>query len=125
MDILVEKIDGNIVYYKTKYGESKGEWAIEYLPTVNQEYLVELDTDEIFKKNVNIFVEKENSYEMYLNEEGIVIIGNLENIDDDGITALRIGDHIFVIETVKGDFVGWENVKLIANEILLFPFSYK
>ena len=124
MKILIEKIDGNIVYYKTKYGESQGEWADDPLPTVNQETFVELDADEIFKKNVNIFVEKEDDYKMYLSEEGIVFVGNLESIDDDGITALRIGDSILLIETVKGDFVGWENVKLIAKKISLYSYNY-
>ena len=124
MKILIEKRDGNTIYYKTRYGKSKGEWADDSIPTLNQETFVELDADEIFKKNVNIFVEKENNYKMYLSEEGIVFVGNLESIDDDGITALRIGDSILLIETVKGDFVGWENVKLIAKKISLYPYNY-
>jgi hypothetical protein len=123
MDILIEKIDGNIIYYKAKYGESKGEWADDTLPTVNQEYVVELDAKEIFKKNVNIFVEKENNYKMYLNEEEIVFVGNLENIDDDGVAALRIGDNILLIRIVNGEFTDGEMVRLVTQKISLYPYD--
>ncbi|WP_429192211.1 hypothetical protein [Fusobacterium sp. PH5-44] len=96
----MERIEGKVIYYRTKYGFSKGIWAENTLPVVNQEYLVELDIDEVFEKNLNIFEEKKAEYNMYLNEDGIVLIGQLENIYDDGCACLRIGESMTLISTI-------------------------
>lgn len=118
---IIEIFDFNVLC-ETKFGKITLAWN-GVLPQINQQYEVELDADEILEENINIFLSDEDVSMFDFNNKKI-IIGDLESIDDDGYTILRIENQILPLWSKNIEKFINKRVKIYLKNIYAYPINY-
>lgn len=101
------------VSFSTVFGSAEAFWdGVE--PRVGGKYDVELEIDRTLHWGINIDRSPiEVSSIAFDDDTGIIIVGQLESLDDDGFGVIRLGDFIITF-LVDGDMVG-KNIGLFVE----------
>lgn len=104
MKIHIESVQANgsgaleIVFSSTA-GRGRGIWS-KGVPTTGRSYDVELDVNEPVKIGINATLSDSEQCSISTREEKVVLCGNVESVDDDGMVYLRLStDCIIMLES--------------------------
>lgn len=112
-----------IVEFSSDHGSAIACWNGK-VPNINKEYQVEVDIDNTLTWNKDILENKDYSSVFRRNGTSIMISGDIDSIDDDGYTVLRIGDSIIPFLTTGTPFPVGTNVTLSTAKITLSPIDF-
>lgn len=126
MRILINKVINQKsdyrVNFSTAYGSAIALWKGNK-PELDKEYFVEIEVSNVFCWQKDIVVTHEKC--SILSEGNTVqIVAVFESIEKDGYTVLRLGDSIISIETQGEVPPLGSNVKLTANNLILYEVMY-
>lgn len=110
------------VAFSSEYGSATAFWDGPE-PSINREYQVEVDIGNGLVWDIDILLNADHTNCIKTDECRIMISGDIEFVDDDGYTVLRIGKSIIPILTTGTPFPIGTNVTVSAKEITLSPFD--
>ncbi len=87
------------VEFSTQFGRAKGLW-MDDLPKVEQSYDIEISIDDVLQWGVDIFKAGDNNFLLQEAENNLFLLqGTLENYEEDGLSVIRLGNSILMVET--------------------------
>lgn len=122
MKVTINTVNQNIVTYSSEFGTGKAEWHGE-IPTINSKCDVEFEIEDLLTWGVDINRINEQPCSIYMGKDKLIIIGQLESVDEDGYTVVRLGKSI--IPLVVKDIPQQETmyVKALISKVILFPYQ--
>lgn len=120
---VIHENSNTVVAFSSNFGSAKAYWAGDE-PTVNSEYLVEVDIDNALVWNTDILKNEGCEFSIVNKNNSILISGRLESIDEDGYTVLRIGDNLIPFIASGDPFQIGAYILLSTRTITLSPFEY-
>ena len=112
-----------IVAFSSDFGHAIADWNGE-VPKINREYQVEFDINNTLTWEKDITKRGKNTKLIQQSGGAIQIYGDIDSIDDDGYTVLRIGDSIIPFLTTGTPFPVGTSVVLSTEKITLSPIDY-
>ncbi|MGB0640855.1 MAG: hypothetical protein ACPGTU_16060 [Myxococcota bacterium] len=98
----VTDADVQQVDFLTDFGPGIGIWKGLY-PTTGQSFDVEIDIDAVLETGVNmVVVAAKNTPSMRTVADKAIIVGQLEQNEDDGVAIIRMGNSVLMVE-FKGE----------------------
>jgi len=114
-----------LVRFTSSIGKGVGHWLSNDKIKTGMDVNVELDIPGTLYLGKDILENEEHKERIYLIDEEVHIIGNVEQIEDDNILTIRIGKSIFLIEVEDKDkyHVGqWIEIKTKDLQLTNFIF---
>lgn len=111
------------VNFSTEYGNACALWIGEK-PQINKEYFVEFEIPDVLCWQKDIIFSDKEECTIGMQNNKFCFIGVFESIEDDGYTVIRLGDNIISIETQGEPPDLGSNVKITANNLLLYDVNY-
>jgi hypothetical protein len=115
------------VYFKTEIGdEGVANWLGNQAPSKKKWYDVEIDIDQVLKKNSLSISKSKNNVSFSGDEENIEVCGVVDSVDDDGMIYIRIQAFCLIMvesencSVLIGEFIV---LSLKTDNISLSPFS--
>lgn len=102
MEMIVEKIidegDEICVFFSSEYGFLSALWEGDK-PTTNEIYDVELEVDDDFVWEENIYKAMGNETRIELKGGVYTIYGRVINLEEDGCLSVSLGDSVILLDT--------------------------
>ncbi len=102
MEMIVEKIidegDEICVFFSSEYGFLSALWEGDK-PTINEIYDVELEVDDDFVWEENIYKAMGNETRIELKGGVYTIYGRVINLEEDGCLSVSLGDSVILLDT--------------------------
>lgn len=117
---VVSQENGQIeVEFSTQFGHAKGLW-MDGVPEVEQSYDVEINVDDVLQWGVNINEAQDNKFVLQETEKDLFIQGTLENYEEDGLSIVRLGNSILMINTTGEPVTIGSSVCMKVKTLKLF-----
>ena len=120
---VIPENSNNLVLFSTNFGDAKAFWEGEE-PIANREYQVEVDINDTLIWHKDILKDDIGNYSIQLENNLILICGNLDSVDDDGYAVLRIGENIIPFIAIGEPFQVGSFIRLSTKSISLSTVSY-
>ncbi|MWC27339.1 hypothetical protein [Paenibacillus sp. MMS18-CY102] len=111
------------VLFQSKLGNGKALWNGN-LPAVNNEYHVEIEIHDHLMWGDNMISSPSMQYHIKQMNDGLILTGEIESIDDDGYTVIRLGESIVCVEAMGVPLTIGTFVTIHANDIAFFNLNY-
>jgi len=115
--------DDSKIFCSSPFGSLTLKW-IDEKPTLNKDYHVELEINKTLFWNKDISLSEINDFTINDENGTIVIIGQLESVEDDGYTVLRVGEDIIPVITKGDPYIIGSMIKITVDTIFAYPVSY-
>lgn len=89
--------DDTLVRFTSDYGSATGMWMDDD-PQPGRACTVDIEIDDTFTWGENIWQISDGDFDVEEKKDGIYMKGIIENVDEYGMGALRVGDTTIVIE---------------------------
>jgi hypothetical protein len=126
MKITVLSRSGDIVSFSSDAGHGSGMW-VGAGPVESAEYFVEVDLSEPIDWASISTTTRVSMIEPEVEVGRVRIVGVVEDVDDELVVQLRVGDHLRLLLDTLGDpplgIVG-ESIELRQVELTIFPMDY-
>lgn len=99
MKIFIYNISGTNVSASTEFGDIKGKWCSNSIPT-QKEYIVEIDCRDLLSTQ-NFYIAKQEVPFLKIKGEHVQICGYCESFED-GVLFLRLGKYLIMLECESG-----------------------
>ncbi len=124
---IIEIINDKIpeVLFSTIEGSSVGIWVkgnsdLFDIPIVGKEYYVEIEIKEVLRWGETIVACTEKTEKINYTNNIINIYGILEEIEDDLVATIRLGESIFLVETSGTPIENTNYVKIAVPKLYLY-----
>lgn len=120
---LKDKVDDRLIKFESDIGCGVAVWeGNQFLP--NTSYDVELEIDDIFKMDRNIFLEKKSIYSIGFIDGVLFFKAKVISCEDDGVLVLSLGKDIIFIEASDANEIdGYVSFFTKPDKVLLYPIE--
>ena len=122
-------LDGprTFVVFASEFGAARAEWQSEKYrddpPITNERCHVEVTLDDDFVWNTNVLPTSDRRYRLWQDNTCVHLCGELESVDDDGFSILRMGPSILPFVATGTPLPLTSFIEVIAEKISLWPWS--
>lgn len=111
------------VLFQSKLGSGKALWYGDS-PVVNNEYHVEIEIHDNLLWGDNIVSSLSRQYNIESVNDGLILTGEIESIDDDGYTVIRLDESIVCIEATGEPLPLGTFVNVHTKNVEFFNLNY-
>jgi len=122
MIVTIKSIDQDVSTFHSEFGIGVAIWHGK-TPKVNSVQHVEFDIKETLTWGVDIYPSDVESCTINMVNKKLVILGQLESVDEDGYTVVRLGNSIIPLDVQGITQLEPMYVKAVLNEVTLFPYE--
>jgi hypothetical protein len=112
-----------IVCFQSKIGNGKALWNGNP-PTINKDYYVEIEIHDNLLWGDNIVKSPTRRFQIDLADNSLILTGELESIEDDGYTVIRLDESIVCIEASGTPLSIGTYVSILATKVEFFNQNY-
>ncbi len=120
---VVDVSTDNTILVNTSFGDFRFLWNGK-IPDVGDERNVEIELQDVFLLDKNIFITSINEFNIEIDDGEIWLTGLIESKDSDGYTVVRFSNSIICIELESNNLSIGQFVRLRITDAVLFDQNY-